>query len=297
MPRKSKSFNAYQIDMHYLDTRGRQDVDAVKWDATVTTQLFASIYALNDADRTIRFKDSWLMYLDHLDEDQHYIFGRFSSAEYGTVGELLHADNLTRRPNPKLVREGENQSTYFIIKKADGLLLLQSNIRLNRPRFEEYIERLGAGVIAANTLTYIQVCTLLENNFFDGIRELNTIHKVEIEVSRSEVVADENEAVRALQNDVEEIHATDVKLQFEAKYQREGLHGVFPLVQKYKDQRGVTKIVVRGKLAGAEKVIRLDESQEKYRRKVEVDNNNQPLLTSTEDTLREIATNRRRLRG
>ncbi|WP_440960565.1 hypothetical protein ACN6KS_22715 [Paenibacillus nitricinens] len=297
MSQKSKSFNAYQIDMHYLDNRARHEVDAIKWEPGIIAELFNSIFALTNEDRTIRFRDSWLMYLDHMEEDQDYIFGRFLSAEYGTVGELLHADNLTLRPNPKLIREGETESTYFIIKKVDGLLLLQSNIRLNRPRFEEYVEQLGQGVIAANTLTYIQVCTLVENNFFEGIRELNTIHKVEIEVSRSDVVADENEAVRALQNDVEEISATDVKLEFEAKYQRAGMQGVLPLVRKYKDQQGVTKIVVRGKLAGAEKVIKLDDSQEKYKRRVEVDRNNQPMLTSAELVLRDIAGQRRRLRG
>ncbi|MDP4096880.1 hypothetical protein OIN60_08860 [Paenibacillus sp. P96] len=296
MPQKPKRFNAYQIDLHYLDTSTRNQTDAIMWDAAIVSELWAEIFTLAVEQRTRRYNDSWLMYLDYFEEDEHYIFGRFLSAEYGTTGELLHADQLTLRPNPKLVREGETEATYFLIKKVDGLLLLQSNIRLNRPRFEEYIETLGAEVIRRRNLTFIQICTLLENNFFESIRQLNTVHKIEIEVSKTEIAADENEAVRALQNDVEEISATDVKLEFEAKYQRSGLKGVLPLVKKYKDQQGVTKIVVRGKLAGAEKVIKLDDSQEQYRRRVEVDTNNQPMLTSVENVLKEVANQRRKLR-
>lgn len=296
MATKHKSFYAFQIDMHYLDN-SKHATDAIKWEPEIIVELFNGIYALPKEERTRRYRDSWLMYLDHLEDDEHYLFGRFLSAEYGTAGELVHADSLDLRPNPKLVREGETEATYFLIKKVDGLLLLQGNLRLNRPKMEEFIESLGHQVINAKGLTYIQICTLVENEFFDRIRELNTVHKLQIEVSRSEAVADENEAVRALQNDVEEIHATDVKLEFEAKYQRSGMLGVVPLIQRYKDQQGVTKIVVRGKIAGAEKIIRLDDSQEKYRRRVEVDGNNQPMLTSVGTTLREIARQRRPLRG
>jgi len=296
MPQKSKRFNAYQVDMHYM-VQNRHSTDAIKWDSDVIQQLFDHIFSLSLETRTRRYNDSWLMYMDYLDSDQHYIFGRFLSAEYGTTGELLHADQLTLRPNPKLLREGETESTYFIIKKADGLLLLQSNLKLNRPKFEEYIEQLGQQVIRNNSLTFIQVCTLVENNFFESIRQLNTVHKVIIEVSKTELTADENVAVRALQNDIEEISATDVKLEFEAKYQRQGMKGVLPMVKKYKDQQGVTKIVVRGKLAGAEKVIKLDESQEQYKKRVEVDRNNQPMMNSVENVLREVATQRRILRG
>ncbi|MNW45490.1 hypothetical protein D3C74_227570 [compost metagenome] len=297
MPHKNKSFYAYQIDLHYLDETARNATDAILWNPDIVLELFQAMINLTKEERTVRFRDSWLMYLDHLEEDEHFIFGRFLSADYGTSGDLLHADSLELRPNPKGVREGETQATYFIIKKADGLLLLQSHLRLNRPKFDEYIERYGQQVIHNNNLTYIQVCTLVDQEFFERIRELNTVHKVEIEVSRTEVVADENPAVRALQNDVEEICATDVKLQFEAKYQRQGMLDVVPLLNRYQDQQGVTKIVVRGKLAGAEKVIRMDDSQEKYKRRVEVDQNNQAMLTSAENVLKEIAGARRPLRG
>ncbi|WP_340388454.1 hypothetical protein [Paenibacillus sp. FSL E2-0151] len=296
MPQKPKRFNAFQIDLHYTEITNRNQTDAIMWNAEIVSEIWSEIHALTLEQRTRRYNDSWLMYLDYLDEDEHFIFGRFLSAEYGTTGELLHADQLTLRPNPKLLREGETEATYFLIKKVDGLLLLQSNKRLNRPRFDEYIETLGNEVIRRRNLTFIQICTLVQNNFFESIRQLNTINKVEIEVSRSELPADENPAVRALQNDIEEISATDVKLEFEAKYQRSGLRGAIPLISRYKDQQGVTKIVVSGKLAGAEKVINLEDSQEQYRKRVEVDTDNQPMLTSVENILREVANQRRNLR-
>ncbi len=298
MAHKFKNFYAYQIDLHYQNTINGNFFDAIKWDAAIMEGLLNHINGLVPATAKVRkYKDSWLMYLDYLDIDQHYIFGRFSSAVYGTTGELVHADNLQLRPNPKQVREGETESTYFLIKKADGLMLLQGNVRLNRPKVDEYIEYLGEPIITGNNLTFIQICTLVDDSFFDSIRQLNTINKLEVEVTRAEAIADENEAVRALQNDAEELCATNVKLEFAARYNRAGMIGVVDMVRKYKDQQGVTKIVVRGKLAGAEKVIKLNESQEKYSRRVEVDTNNQPMLTSVETALKEIANQRRSLRG
>lgn len=295
MATKKKTFYAYQMDLHYLDNSNHA-TDAVKWDSAIVEQLFLAINSLPTEEKNRKYKDSWMMYLDHLTIEEHYIFGRFASAEYGTVGELVHADSLARRRNPKKVREGETQATYFYIRKSDGLVLIQGNLRLNRPKFEEYIESLGQVVITSNDLTYIQVCTLVENSFFENIRELNTVHNIMVEVSKAEIAADENEAVRVLQNEIEEISATNVKLEFEAKYQRSGLIGSLGLVRKYKDQRGVTKIVVKGKLAGAEKVIKLDESQEKFFRKVAVDTNNQPMLSSVEEALAGIGNSRRLLR-
>jgi hypothetical protein len=296
MATKFKNFYAYQIDFHYQDVTHRNEVDAIKWDERIAEEIFNHIFSLTPTAKTKKYRDSWLMYLDYLDSDEHFIFGRFSSAVYGTTGELVHADNLSLRPNPKQPREGETESTYFLVRKADGLLLLQGNIRLNRPKLDEYLEQLGNPVILSNNLTFIQVCTLVDNTFFDSIRALNTVNKIEIEVTTVEAAADESDAVRALRNDAEEVQATDVQIKFEAKYQRSGLSGALSLVKKYKDQQGVNKIVVRGKLAGAEKVIKLDESQEKYSVKVEVDTNVQPMLSSVETALKHIVGQRSILR-
>lgn len=87
-----------------------------------------------------------------------------------------------------------------------------------------------------------------------------------------------------------------MKLDFSAKYQRSGLRGAVPFVRRYKDKPGVVKIVVKGKLGGAEKVIRMDQSQEKYRRSIEVDASGQPTMTATENILHEICRVRTALR-
>jgi hypothetical protein len=207
MATKFKNFFAYQIDLHYLDRTNRNDVDAIKWDASIVEQVFQHIMSLTPAERTRRYHDSWLMYLDYLDIDQHYIYGRFNSAEYGTTGELVHADNLSVRPNPKLVREGETQYTYFLVRKSDGLLLLQGNVRLNRPKIDEYIEQFGKPILTSNNITFLQVCTLVDNSFFESIRSLNVVNKIQIEVMTLEQSADESAAVGALRRESEEIHA------------------------------------------------------------------------------------------
>lgn len=294
---RRKRFNAYQIDLHYLRKHKGNEFDAVKWDYKIIEQILKNIYGLKLHFRAKRYNDSWLMYLDYLDCDEHVIFGRFASAEYGTVSELVHADNLTLRPNPKLLREGETEYTYFMIRNSDGLLLLQGNQRLSKNRFNEYIQEFGQKIIEASGITFIEVCTLLEQSFFDSIRQLNSVNNILIEISTLEPRADENEAVRALQGEAYEIKATHVTLDFKAKYKREGLKNVFPLLNNYKDKPGVTKIVVKGKLAGAEKVINLNDSQEKYDKRVKVDSNNQPIMSSVEEVLRGIVNHRAPLRG
>lgn len=297
MALKKRNFYAYQIDLHYQDNTNQVPVDAVKWDGEIVAEIFKYIIDLPMQLRTKKYHDSWLFYLDHLDIDEHFIFGRFCSANYGTKGELIHADNLSLRPNPKEVREGETESTYFLIRKSDGLLLLQGNLRLVRNKLDEYIEHFGGEVISRYNLSFVQVCTLVNESFFNSIASLNTVNKLEIEVTAKEETADENEAVRALRNEAEEIRATNVKLEFSAKYQRSGIFNVLPLVRKYKSQPGITKIVVRGKVAGAEKVIKMSDSQEKYSPKLEMDANNQPMLSSVEQALRNIANSREKLRG
>ncbi|KPV60734.1 hypothetical protein QJ48_04200 [Paenibacillus sp. A3] len=294
MPTKIKNFYAYQIDLHYL--KGRHQVDAVKWDVTIVAQLIDHIYNLSDDQKTQRFHDSWLIYLDHFSNEMNYLFGRFAYAEYGTTGELIHADNLRRRPNPKNLREGETLYTYFLIRKSDGLFLLQSHSKLNRPRVEEYLEQFGEPIIRHSQLTYIQICTLLDSSFFDNIQALNSVNKVSIEVTTAQAAADENAAVQLLQSEADRMDATTVKLDFSAKFRRSGLAGAVPFIRSYKDKPGVTKIVVKGKLAGAEKVIRMDESQEKYKRRVEVDGTGQPTLRSVETVLSQIAQARAPLR-
>ncbi|REK52606.1 MAG: hypothetical protein C6W55_15950 [Thermobacillus sp.] len=290
MPTKQKNFYAYQFDLHYLE--GDRQVDSIKWDQRIVGEIFSHINDLPLQQKTQRFQDSWLMYLDHFSEETDYYFGRFAYAEYGTTGELIHADNLTIRPNPKHLREGETLYTYFCIRKSDGLFLLQSHVKLNRPRIEEYIEHLGAEVITRHNLTYIQICTLLSNSFFDDIQSLNSVNRISIEVTTTQYAADENPAVRELQEEATIVQATSVKLDFTAKYRRSGLAGAVPFIRRYVDKPGVSKIVVKGKIAGAEKVIRMDESQEKYRRSVDVDHTGQPTMRSAEAVLRELCLSR-----
>jgi hypothetical protein len=290
MPSKYKNFLAYQIDLHYL--KGVRQVDAIKWDPVIVGDILTYINGLGGQQKAQRFHDSWLIYLDHFHEETNYFFGRFAYAEYGTTGELIHADNLTTRPNPKHLREGETLYSYFTIRKSDGLLLIQSHAKLNRPRVEEYIEQLGAAVITRHQLTYLQICTLVNATFFENIAALNSVNKISIEVTTAQQAADENPAVQALQEEANEASATTVKMEFSAKYQRSGLRGAVPFVQKYKDKPGVAKIVVKGKLGGAEKTIRMDESQEKYKRSVEVDGTGQPTMRAAEAILSELSQRR-----
>ncbi|RAR39652.1 hypothetical protein [Paenibacillus sp. MDMC362] len=295
MATKKRNFYAYQIDLHYLSGK-KQQTDAIKWDPKVIKELLSHIISLPIADRTKHYHDSWLVYLDHYSEERLYYFGRFGSAEYGTNGELIHADNYTLRPNPKNIREGETQYTYFAIRKSDGLMLLQGNLKVNRSLVEEYFENLGKSVIHKNALTYIQICTLINSSFFNDVNSLDTVNKIQVEVTTTVPGADENEAVKEMQKEADKTNATTVKLEFTAKFRRSGLVSAVPFLKNYKDKPGVEKIVVRGKLAGAEKIIRMEDSQEKFKQTIEVDKNNQPKMKSVEIVLSGIMDVRKSLR-
>ncbi|WP_342404239.1 hypothetical protein [Brevibacillus sp. FSL K6-2834] len=292
---KEKTFSAFQIDLHYISTRKQVQYDSTKWDGQIFGDMLNRIYHLQETDKTLKFKDSWLMYLDYLEVDEHVIFGRFSSAGYGTNGALVHADTLQKRPNPKNIREGEEQYTYFLIRKTDGLLLLQGHIQLNRGKVQEYFERLGRPDLVLHNLTGINVCTLVDNDFFENIKALTSVDNIFVEITSKEE-SDENSAVKLMQKQVDKLKATHIKLDFRAKYSRKGLSNVIPFINEYKDKKGVTSIVVKGKLGLAEKSINLKESSEKYKRRIEVDRSNQPMIESVKTALVDVAGKRAALR-
>jgi hypothetical protein len=291
---RKKHFNAYQIELHYLKRHENNEVDAKKWDKDFIVKLLNGIFKNNLKDRTKNF-GSWILFLDELQNEEHYIFGRFISAEYGTVGDLIHVDLLTSRTNPRDLREGEQQATHFLIRKSDGLLLLQTSQRVQRSKVATYFDELGKSVIEGEGLTYINVCTLVNTEFFDNVRSLDKVNSTVVEIASKQSSSDENEVIKNMQGEIEKLKGTHVKLEFLAKRQREGLLSVLPFIELYKDKPGVTAIKVVGKQDGAERTFNLESFSEKYGRKVKVDANNQPISEDMYDNMKEVAKKRNRL--
>lgn len=291
MATRMKTFNAYQIDLHYIVKRLGVEYDSILWDPQIMEEILTHIYSLPLADKTKKIQD-WLTYLDYLDSDEQFIFGRFLSAEYGTVGELIHSVTLTTRPNPKHIQEGEVQYTYFLIRKLDGFLLIQGDRRLTRSKVVEYIKEFGEQIMKKHNLTFIEISPLMANSFFDELNKLDKVDKIWVEISEKEVKADENLVVQSLRDDAVEINAKKIRLEFSAYYDRNGLLWTTRFFNKYKGSPGVTNIVIRGKVGRAERFLNLESSQEKYKQRIEVDKNNQLIMRSVEEVLKNIASQR-----
>ena len=284
---KRVSFSAYQIDVQYIQKSNSGKADTIKdtWDAKFFGKLLGEIYTRDNSAKKFVVSDEWFMLLSDLQEDEHTIYGNFKCAEYGRVANLIHADTLKSRTNPKKMREGEEDHVHFMIRKKDGFVLLQYNIKLNRSKLQDYLDRHGKNTLMNSSYCSFNICSLLSVDFIEDLKKLDKVKSTKIEIT-SKVDTGENEFIREMQGEMEELEATHVSLEFKAKRVKDGLQSIVPYINKFRGQRGVTSIKVIGEQKGAEKSINIDKSHEIYRPDVNVDTNNNP---STEDLYDKIA--------
>src|SRR5690606_7870615 len=98
---------------------GKVEVDAIKWSADFINKLFKHLKSINKLHRKMDVTNQWFLLLEDIQFEKHYIYGCFQSAEYGRNRNLIHADTLVARTNPKDLREGEEELTHFLIRKSD----------------------------------------------------------------------------------------------------------------------------------------------------------------------------------
>ncbi|KYD03491.1 hypothetical protein B4102_3409 [Heyndrickxia sporothermodurans] len=302
MPNDTKkiSFSAYQFDLHYIKQKTKmrlgkkvsEDVYAIEWSFKFVYELLKEIFDNEAVGRKMNINDEWFMLLDDLQQDDKFIYGKFKSAAYGTKNNLVHADTLESRENPKDKREGEESHTHFLIRKEDGFMLLQTtDIKMSRSKVQNYIEKYGEESIAYSKYTDINICSLVNLDLLDEIKKLDKINATVIEINAKEK-SDENEFVQDLQDEIESIQGTHVTLEFKARYSREGLGAMIPFIQKYKGQKGVTSIKVIGEQSGSSRSFNVDSYSERYRPTVKIDANNSPISEDVYDKIKNIGVNR-----
>ncbi|WP_026678176.1 hypothetical protein [Fictibacillus gelatini] len=297
---KQFSFTAFQFDLHYikqtnklrLGKKVKNDEYAITWDFQFVYRLLKTIFDEEPLARKMNVKDEWFTLLDDLQQDEKYIYGKFKSAAYGTKANLIHADTLESRENPKDKREGEEMYTHFLIRKEDGFMLLQStDVRMGRSKVQTYLEKFGSETISASKYTDLNICSLVSSNLLEDIKKLDKVKSTIIEISTKEK-SDENEFIQELQEETDSIYGTHVLLEFKARYAREGLGKMIPFIQKYKGQKGVTAIKVVGEQSGSDRTFNVDSYSERYRPAIKVDTNNSPISDDLYDKIKKIGDDR-----
>lgn len=295
---KKPTMLAFQFDLHILSKRKRmlkgkereEDTYTTTWDKNIFSDFINEYNSLTKNGQQLLYrKGNFIAVLEEFKQDADYVYGKFIDIEYGTVAPLRDSRTWKQRENPKKTTEGEEEYTHFVLRKSDGLLLLQYHLKLTRAAlttfFSDYFEK----TLKQKNYIDLNICTLLSQDFLTEIQKLDTIKGTKIEIT-SKVQSDENEFVRAVQNEMDEVESNSIQLFFKAKYKNNSLKDVVPFINKYNGKKGVTSIKVSGTQGGADKSLNAKNSSEKFKPTVKVDSKGNYISESLyEETVKAIS--------
>ncbi|MEF7494380.1 MULTISPECIES: hypothetical protein [Lysinibacillus] len=276
---KPVSLLAYQFDLHKIVKKDRRikgkkvktDTYQITWDSSIVSKF---VNKFNDFKKNSKHmllqETNFLVLLEEFVEDTDYFYGKFTNIEHGKVSPLLDATTLVRRKNPKKKTEGEEQYTHFAIRKKDGLMYIQFNLRMHRNKIQEFFEHHFKDILLSSGYTDLNLCILLSTDFLEDIKKLDTIKGTQIEIT-SKIQSDENEFIQSVQNQMNEVESNCVSLFFKAKYRNNSLKDVVPFINNYNGKKGVTSIKVHGSQGTAEKTINTKSASEKIKFVVKID--------------------------
>lgn len=246
--------------MRWKDDRTLEEV----WDSSILDELFSSVFSKDKAERAKRKNNEWVMLLDELDDDQNTTTGMFKSTTYGYKNILLHGIDLTEPEDPRDENQGEQIRTHFLVRKMDGLLLLEvSTNGVTRSKLEDYLNDHGNEVIDRNNIYSIRVSSLISTEFIEEISKFNRIKEAHLEIKTKDA-SGLSAPYQALLDETNELKGNAVRLIVKAVYDKDGLMNVVPWVNKVKQMSGVKSIKIKGTVGGADKFIDVDKNAEKY---------------------------------
>lgn len=269
-----------------------ETVQKTTWDSSVFAPLLQKFNQTNASKSYLTLKDktnNLTILLEDFKDDEEFIYGKFILFEYGRVAPLRNASTFTQRKNPKTIQEGEEEYVHFLIRKKDGLLLLQYNPKIGRSKLLSFFTENFKNEIENQEYIGFNICSLIALDFFKEINSLDRIKGTKIEVS-SKVTSGENEFIRNAQNEMKSIESNTLQLYFKARYKNKSLSDVVPFINKYKDKKGVTSIKVVGEQNGIEKTLNMRNSAEKIKLHVNIDKNgnilSEKLYTASTDGIK-----------
>lgn len=269
-----------------------ETIQKTTWNSSVFAPLLQKFNQSNESNSYLTLEDktnNLTILLEDFKDDEEFIYGKFILFEYGRVAPLRNAATFTQRENPKTIQEGEEDYVHFLIRKKDGLLLLQYNQKLGRSKLLSFFTENFKTEIENQEYFGFNICSLIALDFFKEINSLDSIKGTKIEVS-SKVASDENEFIQSVQEEMESIESNMLQLYFKARYKNKSLRDVIPFVNKYKDKKGVTSIKVVGEQNGIEKTLNMNSSAEKIKPRIDIDKNgnilSEKLYTASTDGIK-----------
>lgn len=270
---KSISLTLFQFDFLRFDEKedqGSKNPETFQkhfWDHSIFIPISKDILAKLNSGEIINWVDSnnnLTIILDQFSEDDEFFKGKFILFEYGRVAPLRNKLTLEKRDNPKNTFEGEEEYVHFLIRKSDGLIILQQNQKFTRSKLLNFFNTHFLKIITDKDIFGFDISILLNNDFLMEVQKLDFIKGTQLEIL-SNIPSVENEFVSSIQNEMNEIKSNHVQLFFKARYKNRKLRNIIPFVNKYKFSPGVSSIKVVGQKNGIEKILNLQNSSEKIK--------------------------------
>lgn len=283
-----------------------------------SNNLQVNRFDLNDVEaflnyiKTLRTRSQDLgdrfIFLEQFDDDYHnnYYSGWFISARYGEIPDWIDARTMVRRANNKRITEGEENRTYFVLEKATGLLLLQSDnkriatgaavdnyLRSKIDGFESYINsynRRNVRRLMINKGTFIQLDYSIDTTFMEEVRRLARIKKTTIQCAVAN--ARQNNVVTAISNQLNGVDKYDeVEFSIVNKERRMGVRGIETFLENLQDRELYRNVIVQGTTTmGRPKTISWENHAKKYEVKVQINTNGLVYQDDMINQLIELAT-------
>ncbi|MBO0586471.1 hypothetical protein [Sporosarcina sp. E16_8] len=299
MVTKTKNFYAYELEFTRIVKVKGKDEYQYFLDYESLKEIFMRCMVEDLADIKQNYGSNWFLAVEDVTEFQVgekkeiYLAGRFVTGEYGRVGDLRNVDTMKTRKNNKKKREGEDKHVYFALRKKDGLLLLQGDVKVNRNRVSEYLNIIGENLMKRKNYFSLGISTLLKKDFIDEISAIN-VTSLEVEIAAEKDAGYENEIISAARKSAREFEANYVKIEWLAKYKRDKLGGLNQFVENIvprgsiKPIKGINNIKVRGKDGDEFKTIYISKLSEKHELTMKFDDNNNALKDDTYSALSDL---------
>lgn len=263
---KKRKIYAYELEMAFV--KNQKIISGIN--TNIIEEALQYIIGLPPKNKEESKQDEWFFYLDSvsLTDAKKLVYGWFKGARIGTKIPLIEKGTFKERENPKSLLEGERTKTHFVLRKQDGLFLLESSGHTVTPRrIENYIETRYRDKFDERCVHHITLKNLLDPRFIERISELHSIKTATIKVSVQPDRYGQNEAIAVMQRDAAPTMANYYILKIGLDKRRQGMNKdalVAWIREKMSDSQHILSARVEGKIGDEDAHIDLKGIEEKY---------------------------------
>ncbi|WP_436918126.1 hypothetical protein [Bacillus pumilus] len=217
-------------------------------------------------------------------DDAEFYVGKFTSARYGNVEQLVHRKTLGRRPSNKTVDEGDENTVYFVVDVTNGNLYLQSDsqrivtkgsidvyLRSFLELFEKEINEFNRkSNLTITPKNLFNIKTVYSQSFFDEINSLLRIKKATMKVNYNKDI--NSSVINAIRNGAEEIeNADEITYSLSNKERGGSMKKVEKFIKNLEELDKYNNIMVEGVgESGHPRAIKLEDHPQSFYVKVNI---------------------------